>query len=65
MLKGLFKRKELNYKSKAISLMYLYKAKAMLEEEVASKKRNSGDSVSNANYDIQCLEDTIAYLESD
>ena len=54
-------KKELDYKSKAIAVMYLDRAKSELENEV-----RSGESERfTADHDIKCLSKTINYLKGD
>lgn len=61
----LFKsKKELDSKSKHISVMYLSKAKTQLEDELSSNKRNSEDTRWTAEHDIKCLQNAIDYLEA-
>lgn len=62
-----FKKKEkpeLDHKSRAITVMYLHKAKDNLENELASKERIGEDEFFCANHDIKCLEKAITYLEN-
>lgn len=61
---ALFKKNELDYKSVAISVMYLENAKHRLEEEMKAGKRAGEDEAFTATYDIKCLENAIRYLQS-
>jgi hypothetical protein len=54
--------KRLDYKSKAIAVMYLGKAKFRLEKELSSGNRMGEDEIFTANHDIKCLENAIKYL---
>lgn len=61
---GLFKKKpELNYKSKAITIMYLSQLQNQLQKEIDSGKRINDDTIWSAKYDIERIQDTIKFLE--
>lgn len=57
-------KKELDNKSKHISIMYLYKAKTQLENELITKERDGESEIFTAKHDINCLENAIKYLEA-
>ena len=61
---GLFKpKKELDYKSQHISIMYLSQTKTRLEKQLESGERMGESEIFCAEHDIACIEKTIEYLE--
>jgi hypothetical protein len=55
------KRKELDSKSKHVSIMYLSKSKTELERQLRECKKTDTFTIQ---YDIRCLENAIEYLEN-
>lgn len=61
---GLFKhKKELDSKSRHITVMYLHKAKTQLEKDLESCDRYGETEILNAKHDVKCLENAIVFLK--